>query len=204
LWVSMKVVCAPQPTFASPPLDAVSRQPGTCRRTFRHLKLQQARLGWCIQPCQSPRQASTTRQVRPRATLLGSRHLVSSSFARQAMRPPFRQSTSPRTLTLPLPLVTKRVYGQGKPFSFSLLFGSDPLNRSVQPDGVGMPDGRPGLSRELLVLVRAGQINRTKCTKWHVTRRRVLLIPRLTLPQEEEGGASRANDVVKVQGCGWV
>ena len=27
------------------------------------------------------------------------------------------------------------------------------------------PDGRPGLSRELLVVVRAGQINRTKCTK---------------------------------------
>ena len=26
----------------------------------------------------------------------------------------------------------------------------------------------------------------------------------LVLPKEEEGGASRANDVVKVQGCGWV
>jgi hypothetical protein len=26
----------------------------------------------------------------------------------------------------------------------------------------------------------------------------------LALPKEEEGGASRANDVVKVQGCGWV
>ena len=129
MWVSMKVFCAPQPTFASPPLDAVSRQPGTCRRTFRHLKLQQARLGWCIQPCQSPRQASTTRQVRPRATLLGSRHLVSSSFARQAMRPPFRQSTSPRTLTLPLPLVTKRVYGQGKALLFLLVVWVRPVEQ---------------------------------------------------------------------------
>ena len=26
----------------------------------------------------------------------------------------------------------------------------------------------------------------------------------LALPKEEEGGASRANDVVQVEGCGWV
>ena len=26
----------------------------------------------------------------------------------------------------------------------------------------------------------------------------------LVLSKEEEGGAGRANDVVKVQGCGWV
>ena len=39
--------------------------------------------------------------------------------------------------------------------------------------------------------------------------RRVLLDPQynghgLVLSKEEEGGAGRANDVVKVEGCGWV
>ena len=43
------------------------------------------------------------------------------------------------------------------------------LECSSTPLFLSGPDGRPCLSRGLLVLVRAGQINRTKCTKCTIT-----------------------------------
>jgi hypothetical protein len=39
---------------------------------------------------------------------------------------------------------------------------------STTPLVLSGPDGRPCLSRETLALARAGQLNRTKCTKFKV------------------------------------